>query len=70
MGNGGNTIKDFDPPTSGVINGAAAVDVVGGGLLLVYSELIHNVIGVVLIATGLFLFYWNRTRRVYPKSAQ
>jgi hypothetical protein len=70
MGNGGNSIKDFDPPTHNVVNGAAAADVVAGGLLLVYSELIHNVIGVILIAVGPFLFYWNATRRVYPKSDQ
>jgi hypothetical protein len=66
MGNGGNTIKDLDPPTNVVINTAAAVDVVAGGLLLVYSELIHNVIGVGLIVLGLFLLYWNRTHRIKP----
>jgi len=59
----GNTIRDHDPPVGNLIDGGAAVDVVAGGLLLVFSELIHNVIGVVLIAFGLFLFYYNRKFR-------
>ena len=53
----GNTIDDHDPPTGAIMNTAAAVDVAAGVLLLVFSELIHNVIGVVLIAFGLALFY-------------
>ncbi len=66
MGNGGSTIKDHDPPTGAVINTAAAVDVAAGGLLLVFSDLIHNIIGVVLIAFGLYLFYYVRTHKVAP----
>jgi hypothetical protein len=58
-----NSIKDHDPPTGSTIEVAGAVDVVAGGLLLVFSELIHNVIGVALIAFGLFLFYYARKMR-------
>jgi hypothetical protein len=59
----GNSIKDHDPPTGNIIDTAGAVDVAAGGALLVFSELIHNVIGVVLIAFGLFLFYYARKYR-------
>ncbi len=59
----GNSIKDHDPPTGLVIDTAAAVDVAAGGALLVFSETIHNVIGVVLIVFGLFLFYYARKTR-------
>jgi hypothetical protein len=64
MGNGGEKIKDIDPPFAGVVDGAAAVDVVAGGLLLAFSETIHNVIGAGLIAFGLFLFYYSRTHLI------
>jgi len=59
----GNSIKDHDPPTGNIMDAAGAVDVAAGGLLLVFSEMIHNVIGVVLIAFGLFLFYYARKNR-------
>ncbi len=64
MGNGGVSIGDHDPPTGNVLNAAGAVDIVAGGLLLVFSELIHNIIGVGLIAFGIFLLYYARTHRV------
>lgn len=64
MGNGGASLASHDPPTGAVVNAAGAVDVAAGGLLLVFSEMIHNVIGVVLIAFGLFLFYYARTHKV------
>ena len=53
-------IKDLIPPVPLVINAAAAADVVAGTLLLVFSELIHNVIGVVLILLGIYLFLYAR----------
>ena len=56
----GNSIKEHDPPTGLVLDAAGAVDVAAGGALLVFSEMIHNVIGVVLIGFGLFLFYYAR----------
>ena len=59
----GNSIKEHDPPTGNIMDLAGAVDVAAGGLLLVFSEMIHNVIGVVLIAFGLFLFYYARKTR-------
>lgn len=65
----GNSIKDHDPPTGNIMDAAGAVDVAAGGLLLVFSEMIHNVIGIVLIAFGLFLFYYaRRTRADLPSS--
>ena len=69
MGNGGEKIKDIDPPFAGVVDTAAAVDVAAGGLLLVFSETIHNVIGGVLIAFGLFLFYYSRTHIIGRRGA-
>jgi uncharacterized membrane protein YfcA len=53
-------IQDLDPPVAPLINTAGAIDVAAGALLLVFSELIHNVIGVVLILFGLYLFYRAR----------
>ena len=59
MGND-EQITDLVPPVAPLINTAGAVNVVAGALLLVYSELIHNIIGVVLIIFGLYLFYRAR----------
>ncbi len=56
-------IKDLDPPVAPLLNTAGAIDVAAGALLLVFSELIHNVIGVVLIVFGLYLFYRARQIR-------
>jgi len=70
MGNGGVSIGSHDPPTSNLINAAGVVDVVAGGLLMVFSEAIHNVIGAVLIAFGLYLFYYVRTHKVTARKAE
>lgn len=53
-------IGSLDPPVAPLVGGAGAVNVTAGVLLLIFSELIHNVIGVVLIALGLFLIYYSR----------
>ena len=63
-----NSIKDHDPPTGNIMDTAGAVDVAAGGLLLVFSEMIHNVIGIVLIGFGLFLFYSARKMRAHLPS--
>ncbi len=57
------SIKEHDPPTGNLIDTAGAVDVAAGAALMVFSELVHHVIGGVLIAFGLFLFYYARKTR-------
>lgn len=64
------TIRDHDPPTGNLMDTAAAINVGAGGLLMVYSGLIHHVIGGVLIALGLYLFYYVRTHKVPEHQAE
>jgi hypothetical protein len=57
------SIKEHDPPTGNIIDAAGVVDVAAGAALMVFSELVHHVIGGILIAFGLFLFYYARKKR-------
>ncbi len=60
----GVSIGDHDPPTGALINTSGVVDVVAGGLLMVFSGPIHYVIGAVLIVFGIYQLYYVRTHKV------
>ena len=64
------TIRDHDPPTGNLINTTGAVNIGAGGLLMVFSGLIHHVIGAVLIVLGAYLIYYARTHKVTARKAE
>lgn len=57
------SLKDLDPPIPLVIDGTAALNGAAGVLLLANSDLIHHVIGVVLLLSSAFLFWYGRRIR-------